>query len=87
MNPLIPQTASIISAIISVCGLAGCSSQIANVQKPEFMPREMVIQASQQCEEAEMRPRVVYGYQSIQDRRVPVPIDVQCEPSAWRKSK
>ena len=87
MNPLLPQLASLISAGIGICGLAGCSSQLANVQKPEFMPREMVIQASQQCEDAEMRPRVVYGYQVVQDRRVPVPIDVQCEPSAWRKSK
>lgn len=89
MNPLIPQTATVISAAFSACAFTGCAShaEIKGTEPPYFMHREMVIQAVQQCEEAEMRPRVVYGYQTIQDRRVPVPIDVQCEPSAWRKSR
>jgi hypothetical protein len=72
---------------LTAATLIGCSSSIANLPDPEFMQRELVIQASQQCEDADMRPRVIYGYQRIQDRRVPVPIDVQCEPSAWRKGK
>lgn len=68
--------------------LIGCSSQtIKNLEEPAFMPREAVVQAAQQCEAADMRPRIVYGYQVIQDRRVSIPLDVQCEPSAWRKSR
>lgn len=65
--------------------LIGCSTPIQNLEPPTFMQRELVIQAAQQCEDADMRPRVVYAYTQVQERRIPVPIDVQCEPSAWRK--
>lgn len=75
--------------ILHRCSLTlGCSTpDIKNLEHPTFMPREQVIQASEQCEAADMRPRLVYGFQIVQDRRVSVPIDVQCEPSSWRKSK
>ena len=70
---------------LTALALIGCAGdKIANVPTPEYMTRELVIQATQQCEDSEMRPRVVYGYTLVQDRRVPVPIDVQCEPSVWR---
>lgn len=72
---------------LTATALIGCSSTIKGTEAPTFMPREMVIQAATQCEAADMRPSIVYGYQTVQDRRVPVPIDVQCEPSAWRKGK
>lgn len=82
----IAYTSCIASALITLT-IMGCSSSIKNLEDPSFMQRELVIQASQQCEAADMRPRIVYGYQVIQDRRVAIPLDVQCEPSAWRKSR
>lgn len=75
------------AALVTLLALVGCSSTIKNLEDPAFMQRELVIQASQQCENADMRPRIVYGYQVIQDRRVAIPLDVQCEPSAWRKGR
>jgi hypothetical protein len=70
-----------------VATLTACSTEIQNLEPAAAMRRDEVIMATQQCEDADMRPRVVYGYRVVQDRRVAVPIDVQCEPSAWRKGK
>lgn len=71
--------------------LAGCSSTsqpkqdtIVGVDQPTYMQRQEVITATHECEAAGMRPRMVYAYQSIQGKRVPVPIDVYCEPAFRR---
>lgn len=78
---------AVYTSFITMPLVIGCSTatDIKNLEPASAMQRDEVIHASQQCEEADMRPRVVYGYRVVQDRRIPVPLDVQCEPSAWRK--
>lgn len=80
-----------IVAFAAAVMLAGCGTTanqqppaIAGVDQPTFMQRQEVINATHECELAGMHPRMVYAYQTINQRRVPVPIDVYCEP-AYRR--
>lgn len=82
---------TVMIAAIAAAGLAGCSTTqptkqdaILGVDQPTFMQRTEVISATHECEAAGMRPRMVYAYQTIQGKRVPVPIDVYCEPAFRR---
>lgn len=47
---------------------------------PGYMSRHEVILASTECEDAGMLPRVVYMTMTVLEKKIPVPIDVHCEP-------
>lgn len=47
---------------------------------PGYMSRQEVIAASTECEDAGMLPRIVYMQMTVLEKKVPVPIDVHCEP-------
>lgn len=86
-----------IIAIAAVATLAGCASEQPYLKQmpfpddpklgmgtPSYMTRAEVISATQECEQASMRPRVVYGQTTVNEKKVPVPIDVHCEPMVRR---
>ena len=47
---------------------------------PGYMSRQEVILANNECEDAGMRPRVLYMTMTVLEKKIPVPIDVHCEP-------
>lgn len=87
-----------IIAIAAVAALAGCASDKQpylqqmpfpddpklGMGTPTYMTRAEVISATQECDQANMRPRVVYGQATVNNKKVPVPIDVHCEPMVRR---
>lgn len=52
--------------------------------RPGYITRAEVISATQECEQVGMRPRIVYATTDVQGKRIPVPVDVHCEPTPKR---
>lgn len=67
--------------------LTGCAHNISNAVDHNFvstsyMSRSDVIAATKECEAAGMRAKVLYVDATLQGKRIQVPHDVFCEPSA-----
>lgn len=47
---------------------------------PGYLSRQEVIHANQECEDAGMKSRIVYMSMTVLEKKIPVPVDVHCEP-------
>ena len=72
----------VVSAVVA---LSGCSSppvhKLSGYDGPEAMHRKEIVQASRECTDEKMRPKVEYVTQKINSGgRVLIPINVHCDP-------
>lgn len=72
----------VVSAVVT---LSGCSSppvhKLSGYDGPEAMHRKEIVQASRECTDEKMRPKVEYVTQKINSGgRVLIPINVHCDP-------
>ena len=71
--------------VSGVVALSGCSSppvhKLSGYDGPEAMHRKEIVQASRECTDEKMRPKVEYVTQKINSGgRVLIPINVHCDP-------
>lgn len=78
-------TATILIAITAT----GCASSVPfkGMDEPEYMTRQEIIYATQECERAGMIPVVAYAQARVQGKRVQVPYDVHCTPNYRRAER
>jgi len=52
---------------------------VTNYKRPEELSRDEIIDSAKQCQEARMKPVIVYVYQSTEFGKIKTPINVHCE--------
>ena len=52
---------------------------VSNYRRPEEMAREEIIDSVRQCQEARMKPMIIYVYQTTEFGKIKTPINVHCE--------
>lgn len=73
---------AIVVLFISACS----SSPFKGMDEPEYMTRNEVINATQECERARMVPIVMYAQARHNGKRIQVPYDVYCQPDPWKNN-
>ena len=52
---------------------------VNNYKRPEEMSRDEIIDSAKQCQEARMKPVIIYVYQTTEFGKIKTPVNVHCE--------
>ena len=52
---------------------------VNNYKRPEELSREEIIDSAKQCQEARMKPVIIYVYQNTEFGKIKTPVNVHCE--------
>lgn len=52
---------------------------VNNYKRPEELSREEIIDSAKQCQEARMKPVIIYVYQTTEFGKIKTPVNVHCE--------
>ena len=52
---------------------------VTNYRRPEEMDRAEIIDSVKQCQDARMKPVIIYVYQSTEFGKIKTPVNVHCE--------
>jgi len=52
---------------------------VTNYKRPEELSREEIIDSVKQCQDARMKPIIIYVYQTTEFGKIKTPVNVHCE--------